>query len=207
MHTPLGNAAPQDDKNAQERRHLLTATTAMAGAGAIAAAIPFVGSFEPSERARALGGSVEVNVAEILPGNIKTVAWRGKPVWIMRRTQGMIDSLKNEVNGLVDPGSQMNQQPEYARNSLRSVKEDVLVVLGICTHLGCSPNLIAAGNDDPRVGKNWNGGFLCPCHGSTFDFAGRVFLNKHAPTNLEVPPHKYLNATRLLIGEDDLASS
>ncbi|MDO9278194.1 MAG: ubiquinol-cytochrome c reductase iron-sulfur subunit [Polaromonas sp.] len=180
---------------------LLTAATASAGLAV--AAVPFVSSFAPSARARASGASVEVDLSDIAPGSIKTVEWRGKPVWIMRRTPEMLALLPTLDARLADPASLRDQQPDYARNAQRSIRPDVFVGVGICTHLGCSPSQVTVGTSHPSVGEDWKGGFFCACHGSTFDLAGRVFLNKPAPTNLEVPPHKYLAGNVLLIGEDD----
>lgn len=188
-----------------ERRKLVLVTSAIAGVAAIATTVPFVASFAPSERARAMGASIDADIADIPPGGVKTVEWRGKPVWIMRRTPEMLAGLATLDEKLADPKSLRDQQPAYARNPHRSINEEYLVAVGICTHLGCSPNMVANGTANPSVGPDWNGGFFCPCHGSTFDLAGRVFKNKPAPTNLEVPPHKYLSASKLLIGEDDTA--
>ena len=185
-----------------ERRKMVLITAAAAGVAAVATAVPFVASFAPSERARAMGASVEADISDLLPGGIKTVEWRGKPVWIMRRTAEMLASLPTLDSELVDPDSKRDQQPEYARNAHRSIKSEILVTVGICTHLGCSPTAVPINSGNPSVGSDWKGGFFCPCHGSTFDLAGRVFKNKPAPINLEVPPHKYLSEGKLLIGED-----
>lgn len=190
-----------------ERRRIILLTTATASAGLAGVAVPFVSSFAPSERAKASGASVEVDISDLPVGGLKTVEWRGKPVWIMRRTPDMLALLPSLDDRLADPASKKNQQPDYARNAQRSIRPDVFVAVGICTHLGCSPNPVAAGSHNPSVGDEWKGGFFCPCHGSTFDLAGRVFLNKPAPTNLEVPPHKYLADSKLLIGEDDLGAA
>jgi ubiquinol-cytochrome c reductase iron-sulfur subunit len=194
----LTNNPVHDD----ERRNMVVITGAIAGLAAVATAVPFVSSFAPSERARAMGASVEADIGDLAPGAVKTVEWRGKPVWIMRRTPEMLAGLAALDDKLVDPHSLRDQQPEYARNPHRSIKEEILVTVGICTHLGCSPNVVPSGTINPSVGADWTGGFFCPCHGSTFDLAGRVFKNKPAPTNLEVPAHKYISASRLLIGED-----
>jgi ubiquinol-cytochrome c reductase iron-sulfur subunit len=188
-----------------ERRHMVLLTSAVASVAAVATAVPFVSSFAPSERARASGASVEADISDILPGGIKTVEWRGKPVWVVRRTPEMLATLPGLDKKLVDPTSQENQQPEYARNAHRAIKPEFLVTVGICTHLGCSPSSVPAGSNNPSVGDDWQGGFFCPCHGSFFDLAGRVYKNVPAPTNLEIPPHKYLSDGKLLIGEDDLA--
>lgn len=148
-----------------------------------------------------MGASVEVDISDIPPGGMKTVEWRGKPVWIMRRTPEMLAALAALDAGLADPDSAKDQQPDYARNPQRSIKPEVFVGVGICTHLGCSPSQVPAGTGNPSLGADWPGGFFCPCHGSTFDLAGRVFRNKPAPTNLEVPPHRYIAEGTLLIGE------
>ena len=182
------------------------AITCVAGAGAgIATAVPFVSTFAPSERAKAAGAAVEVDIADLKVGEKKTVEWRGQPVWIVKRSPEMVASLSKDTAELADPDSKRNPDeltPPYARNEHRSIKSDVLVVVGICTHLGCSPTDKFQAGPQPSLPDNWEGGFLCPCHGSTFDLAGRVFKNKPAPDNLPVPPHMYLSDTKLLIGED-----
>lgn len=189
------------------RRSLLIATAGAGGILAVATAVPFVGSLTPSERARAAGAPVEVDIDKLAPGTMMVVEWRGKPVWILRRTPEMLAALASAEPGLADPGSALDaQQPDYARNAHRSLRPEIFVAVGICTHLGCSPSS-AFEPGKPEMGADWPGGFLCPCHGSTFDLAGRVFKNKPAPSNLEVPPHKYLTATRLLIGADDTVST
>lgn len=189
------------------RRTWLMTTCAVGGAGAAAVAIPFVSSFEPSERAKAAGASVEVDISELAPGEKITLEWRGKPVWVLRRTQEMLASLATDEGDLADPESLRTAYPTpaYARNRHRSIKPEYLVVVGICSHLGCSPVDRLKAGPQPSLPDNWPGGFLCPCHGSTFDVAGRVFANKPAPDNLEVPPHMYLSDTVLLIGEDQQA--
>ena len=184
-----------------ERRRWLAATGAIGAVAAAATAVPFVSSFAPSERAKAAGASVEVDISNLAPGQLQVVEWRGKPVWVMRRTPEQLAGLER-IPGLADPASQRSDQPEYARNTHRSIKPEVLVAVGICTHLGCSPVNVAKGSANPSVPADWPGGFFCPCHGSTFDLAGRVFANKPAPTNLEIPPHFYLDDSKLLIGED-----
>lgn len=194
--------SPNAAEHNPERRQWLAITAGTACAGTLATAWPLVSSLAPSERAKAAGSSVEVSVDDIAAGDIKTVEWRGKPVWIMRRTPEMLAGLAALDTGLADPASERNQQPDYARNATRSVRPELLVVTAICTHLGCSPNKVDAGSNNPSVPSDWAGGFFCPCHGSTFDLAGRVFKNKPAPTNLEVPPHHYLSDSRVMIGED-----
>ena len=203
-HTLPLPAAPA--ANDAERRTWLIATTAAGGAAAVAPAVPFVASFAPSERARAMGAAVEVEIGDIPPGGMKTVEWRGKPVWVVRRSPEMLAALQTPSPDLADPNSGRDQQPTYARNATRSLQPEVFVAVGICTHLGCSPSAVPAGSNNPSVPTDWQGGYFCPCHGSTFDGAGRVFRNKPAPTNLEIPPHQYLSDSRLLIGEDARAA-
>ena len=184
------------------RRRLIVATAAVGGAGAVAALVPFVSSLLPSERAKAAGAPVEVDISKLEPGQMMTVEWRGKPVWIINRTKDMLESLTKLTEQVADPKSDNNQQPEYAKNGTRSIKPEIMVAVGICTHLGCSPSQKFKAGAEEGMAGDWLGGFLCPCHGSTFDFAGRVFKAKPAPTNLEVPPHVYLADTRIMIGED-----
>ncbi len=179
----------------KSRRTMLVATCAAGGAATAAAAWPFIASFEPSERAKAAGAPVEADISKIAPGQMQVVEWRGKPVWVLRRTPEMLASLKQVEGELLDPASEAPNQPEYATNETRSIKPEYLVVVGICTHLGCSPTKLPLGADGEA-------GFLCPCHGSKFDYAGRVFANMPAPDNLIVPPYQYLSDTRLLIGDD-----
>jgi len=176
--------------------------------GTVATAVPFVSSFSPSERAKAAGAPVEVDISAIRAGEMATVEWRGKPVWIMRRTPEQIASLKKTDALVADPDSKRKPDeltPEYARNEHRSRKPELLVAVGICTHLGCSPSAKLEAGPQPSLPDDWQGGFLCPCHGSLFDLAGRVYKNKPAPDNLEVPPYMYLSDGRLLIGEDKKA--
>lgn len=188
-----------------ERRTWLIAC---GGAGAVAAAataIPFVVSMAPSEKARSAGAPVEVDIADIPPGGMKTVEWRGKPVWIVRRTPQMLASLAKVEGELADPKSARTAYPvpDYAKNQHRSIKPEFLVTVGICTHLGCSPATKFEAGSQPGLPSDWPGGFFCPCHGSSFDLAGRVYANKPAPDNLEVPRHMYLSDTRLVIGKDE----
>jgi ubiquinol-cytochrome c reductase iron-sulfur subunit len=190
------------------KRTWLIASTCAGVVGGAAVAVPFVSSFQPSERAKAAGAAVEVDISELKPGEKVVVEWRGKPVWIIRRTPEQLASLAKLDGQLADPQSQRNPAeltPAYARNQHRSIKPEVLVAVGICSHLGCSPIDKFVAGPQPSLPDDWAGGFLCPCHGSTFDIAGRVFKNKPAPDNLEVPPHMYLSDTRLLIGEDKKA--
>jgi ubiquinol-cytochrome c reductase iron-sulfur subunit len=187
------------------KRTWLIASSCAGAVGAGFAAVPFVSSFQPSERAKAAGAPVEVDISALKPGEKVTVEWRGKPVWIVRRTPEQVALLPKLDPELADPLSKRKPDeltPPYARNEARSIKPEVLVVVGICTHLGCSPIDRFQAGPQPSLPENWQGGFLCPCHGSTFDMAGRVFKNKPAPDNLEVPPYMYLSDNRLLIGED-----
>jgi ubiquinol-cytochrome c reductase iron-sulfur subunit len=186
------------------RRRLLTIITSGLGAiGAAFAATPFVRSMLPSARAKAAGAPVEIDISRLEPGQLRTEEWRGKPVWILYRTPEMIDSLKHDQALLSDPESKVSsQQPEYAQNDTRSIKPEILVLVGICTHLGCSPDKRLAAGDESGLGDEWPGGFFCPCHGSKFDLAGRVFKNVPAPTNLVVPPHSFPARNRIVIGVD-----
>ncbi|MCW5605390.1 MAG: ubiquinol-cytochrome c reductase iron-sulfur subunit [Burkholderiales bacterium] len=185
------------------KRCLLIAATGAAGgvAAGVTGIYPFAASMLPSERAKAAGAPVEVDIGNLAPGELRTVEWRGKPVWIVKRTQEMLDTVKKNAGLVADPESKKPMQPPYAKNEFRSIKPDVLVVVGICTHLGCSPVDKFKAGAEP-FDANWQGGFYCPCHGSLFDLAGRVYKNRPAPDNLEVPPHTFLSDTRILIGED-----
>jgi ubiquinol-cytochrome c reductase iron-sulfur subunit len=186
------------------KRTWLIATSCAGAAGGIATVIPFVSTFEPSERAKAAGAAVEVDISQVKPGEKLTVEWRGKPVWIVRRTPEQVAALKKTDAQVADPKSERKAYPTpaYAQNETRSIKPEYFVAVGICSHLGCSPSDKFTPGAQPSLPDDWQGGFLCPCHGSTFDLAGRVFKNKPAPDNLEVPPHMYLSDTRLVIGED-----
>ena len=198
-----------DQQVDQGKRTWLIATGCAGAVGGVATAVPFVSTFAPSERAKAAGAPVEVDISGIKPGEKLTVEWRGKPVWIVRRTPEQLEALKKNDGQLADPNSDRKAFPipEYAKNENRSrpEKKEYLVVVGICSHLGCSPSDKFATGAQPSLPDDWTGGFLCPCHGSTFDMAGRVFKNKPAPDNLEVPPYMYLSDTRLVIGEDKKA--
>ncbi|MBL0730262.1 ubiquinol-cytochrome c reductase iron-sulfur subunit [Rhizobacter sp. J219] len=197
------------DQQVDQGRRTWVAIACGAGAvGGVATAVPFVSTFQPSERARAAGAAVEVDISSLKPGEKVTVEWRGKPVWIVRRTPEQLAALPKIDAQLADPKSVRKADeltPEYARNEHRSIKPEFLVAVGICSHLGCSPSDKFQAGPQPSLPDDWAGGFICPCHGSTFDMAGRVFKNKPAPDNLEVPPHMYLSETRLLIGEDKKA--
>ncbi|MCP5269324.1 MAG: ubiquinol-cytochrome c reductase iron-sulfur subunit [Zoogloeaceae bacterium] len=184
------------------RRRLVAATAAVGGVGALAALVPFVSSLLPSERAKAAGAPVEVDISKLESGQMMTVEWRGKPVWIINRTKDMLETLPKLDGEMADPKSEKKMQPDYAKNETRSIKPEIMVVVGICTHLGCSPSSKFKKGAEEGMAADWMGGFLCPCHGSTFDFAGRVYKSKPAPDNLEVPPHYYMAEGRILIGED-----
>ena len=188
------------------RRGLLVATCAAGGVVGLGATGALVSTFQPSERAKAAGAPVEVDISTLQPGEMRTVEWRGKPVWILKRTPDMVESLKKTDNAVADPKSERTPDmltPEYARNQYRSIKPEILVAVGICSHLGCSPSTKFQTGAQPSLPDDWAGGFLCPCHGSTFDMAGRVFKNKPAPDNLEVPRHMFLGDAKLVIGKDE----
>lgn len=189
----------QDGVNTGRRRFLTAATSVIGAAGVVAVAVPFVGSWNPSAKARAAGAPVKADIARLEPGEMVVVEWRGKPVYIVRRTPEALKAIEKLDSSVADPRSERSDQPDYAAGEFRSIKEEYLVILGLCTHLGCAPSY------RPEVGavdKDWLGGFFCPCHGSKFDLAGRVYKNVPAPTNLEVPPHRYETDTVLVIGED-----
>ncbi len=204
MSDTLAGTPPHDPS----KRTWIITSSCVGAAGALAAAVPFVSSFQPSERAKAAGAAVEVDISAVKPGEKLTVEWRGKPVWIVRRTPEQLAALETLDGALADPQSQRKPDeltPQYARNPARSIKPEFLVVVGICSHLGCSPSDKFQIGAQPSLPDDWKGGFLCPCHGSTFDMAGRVFKNKPAPDNLVVPPHMFLSDSKLLIGEDKQA--
>jgi ubiquinol-cytochrome c reductase iron-sulfur subunit len=183
------------------RRNLVVATSVVGGAASVGAVVPFVVSMWPSERAKAAGAPVQVDISKLAPGELGIFEWRGKPVWVIRRTEQMLASLKTVENQLSDPASKASEQPDYARNEHRAAKPDIMVMEGVCTHLGCSPQLKTA-EAKGEMGGDWAGGFYCPCHGSKFDYAGRVFRGAPAPTNLPVPPYTFVSDTTLIIGED-----
>jgi ubiquinol-cytochrome c reductase iron-sulfur subunit len=200
--------APHDQQIDSSKRTWIIASSCAGVVGVGATAVPFVASFQPSERARAAGAAVEADIGGLKPGEKMTVEWRGKPVWIVRRTEQQLAALPKVDKELADPESKRTNfaiTPEYARNDWRSIKKEYLVVVGICSHLGCSPTDKFVPGAQPSLPDDWAGGFLCPCHGSTFDMSGRVYKDKPAPDNLEVPPYMYLSDTRLLIGEDKKA--
>jgi len=190
-----------DGVNVERRRLLIGATAAVGAVGVAGAAVPFVKSWNPSAKAKAAGAPVTADISQLEIGQRAVFEWRGKPVWVVRRTPEMLAGLKQVEGDLRDPNSEEDQQPEYARNATRSIKPEFLVLTGICTHLGCSPLFrpeVAAAD----LGADWKGGFFCPCHGSRFDLAGRVFNGVPAPLNLVVPPHKYETDSVIVIGEE-----
>ncbi|MCK5001721.1 MAG: ubiquinol-cytochrome c reductase iron-sulfur subunit [Gammaproteobacteria bacterium] len=191
-----------DTVNKGKRRFLVTSTSVVGAIGAGFVAVPFVSSWMPSERAKNAGAPIEADISRLEEGRMMTVEWQSKPVWIVRRSEKTLSDLESNNATLQDPASEkLEQQPDYAKNQHRSIKEDVLVLVGICTHLGCSPTFrpdIAPAD----LGENWLGGFFCPCHSSRFDMAGRVFQGVPAPTNLVVPPHYYVSDNVILVGQD-----
>ncbi|MFK8080837.1 MAG: ubiquinol-cytochrome c reductase iron-sulfur subunit [Granulosicoccus sp.] len=202
------NAAPPGDSSVAEkiddpkrRRMLVLSAAGVGGLGTAALAAPMVFSMSPSARAKAAGAPVEADISKLTPGQLLTVEWRGKPVWLVRRTEEVLERLNADTGRLSDPDSSAEMQPEYAQNPSRSIKPEVLVVVGICTHLGCSPSYrpeIAPSD----LGDDWDGGFFCPCHGSKFDMAGRVYAGVPAPYNLEIPPYRYVDDSIIIVGED-----
>ena len=184
-----------------KRRLLVVATSAVGGIGMAGAAAPFVASMFPSERAKAAGAPVEADIGNLAPGALRIVEWRGKPVWILRRTEAMLADIRADDALVSDPRSEVPQQPDYARNEFRSIKPDIAVLVGVCTHLGCSPQFKSA-DDKAEMGQAWSGGFYCPCHGSKFDLAGRVLKGSPAPTNLVVPPYEFVGTDKIIIGAD-----
>ena len=194
-----------NERMSGRRKFLVAATSVAGGVAGAAIATPFLLSMMHSERAKAAGAPVEVDISKLEPGMLLMVEWRGKVVWVLNRTPEMLESLVKVESNLADPNSEKNQQPEYARNRTRSIKPEILVTEGVCTHLGCSP-VFRKDIAPADLGPDWQGGFFCPCHGSKFDLAGRVFKNVPAPTNMVVPPHAYLSDSRLLIGSESEGS-
>tara|TARA_B100000029_G_scaffold469676_1_gene507781 strand:- start:1545 stop:2141 length:597 start_codon:yes stop_codon:yes gene_type:complete len=192
----------EDSRNNRRRRFLAVVTSVfgLVGVGTLAAS--FVASMRPSARARAAGAPVEVDIGDLREGQMMVVEWRGKPVWIIRRSREMLSGLGTLRSKLADPDSQVEQQPVYAQNETRSIYPEILIVLGVCTHLGCAPTKNFERGISSGLSEEWLGGFFCPCHGSTFDLAGRVYKNVPAPTNLEVPPHTFLSENRIVVGVD-----
>ncbi|MBY0475838.1 MAG: ubiquinol-cytochrome c reductase iron-sulfur subunit [Nitrosomonas sp.] len=194
------------EKMSGRRKFLVAATSVAGGVAGAAIATPFLLSMMPSERAKAAGAPVEVDISKLEPGMLLMVEWRGRVVWILSRTPEMLETLGKLEDELADPNSDKNQQPEYAKNRTRSIKPEILVTEGICTHLGCSP-VFRKDIAPADLGPDWLGGFFCPCHGSKFDLAGRVYKHVPAPTNMVVPPHVYLSDSRLLIGSESEGSA
>ena len=188
--------------NQGRRRFLTVATSVVGAAGAVGVAVPFVGSWNPSAKAKAAGAPIKVNLAKIQPGQMITEEWRGKPVYIIRRTEEALSGLEKVVDYISDPQSDKSTQPEYAKNPDRSIKPEFMIMLGVCTHLGCAPQFRPEVGAKDLGGDSWQGGFFCPCHGSKFDLAGRVYKSVPAPLNLEVPPYSYESDTVVVIGVD-----
>ena len=198
-------SADSEHLDAGRRHFLLVATTVTGLAGAAMTAVPFLASWRPNARAQALGAPVEQDISKLQPGERISVEWRGQAIYIVYRTEPMLASLKTVTDRLRDPNSEDSEQPPYAKNEMRSLKPSYLVLIGVCTHLGCAP-LSRFEPGDPTLGADWQGGFYCPCHGSRFDLAGRVFKDVPAPLNLRVPPYRFINDTRILIGSDSGAT-
>ncbi len=194
-----------DGVDTSRRRFLTAAATVVGAVGTVAVLVPFVKSMQPSARAQAAGAPVEADISKLEPGQKINVEWRGKPVWVVRRTPEMLANLKTLDGQVADPASEAPQQPDYAKNEYRSIKPEILVLIGICTHLGCSPTYRPEVAPED-LGADWKGGFFCPCHGSKFDLAGRVYRSLPAPTNLIVPPHRYVGESVILIGDDQGAA-
>ncbi|MCH8078891.1 MAG: ubiquinol-cytochrome c reductase iron-sulfur subunit [Proteobacteria bacterium] len=196
----------QDGGIDKKRRHFLTAAaTVVGGAGVLATAIPFVSTLSPSAKTKAVGGPIEVDISGLKLGERMVEKWRGKPVWILRRSEESLADLSGMTDILRDPESEVEQQPEYAKNEYRSVNPEYLVVIGLCTHLGCSPNYLTR-NEANDFGADWKGGFFCPCHGSKFDLAGRVYKGVPAPANLVVPKYQFISKSKILIGDDSVGN-
>lgn len=191
-----------EDVDQERRRFLVTASSVVGGAGVVALGYPFIAAWKPSAQAQAAGAPVEVNISQMEPGQLIRVQWRGQPVWILKRSEDMLATLPKLEPRLADPNSAASIQPEYAHNEYRSIDPEIAVMIGLCTHLGCTPNYRPDVAPDD-LGPDWLGGFFCACHGSYFDYAGRVYRNNPAPTNLPVPPHMYLSDAVILIGEDE----
>jgi ubiquinol-cytochrome c reductase iron-sulfur subunit len=185
-----------------KRRFLTTAVTVVGAVGTGYLAVPFLSQMQPSTKAMAAGAPVKVDISKIEPGQLIRVAWRGKPVWILYRTPEVLDILQKETDKLADPRSEYSEQPAVSHNDLRSIKPEIFVAIGLCTHLGCSPTFRPE-TAPADLGDDWKGGFFCPCHGSSFDLAGRVFKAVPAPTNLTIPPYRYINDTLIMVGEDN----
>lgn len=198
---PGDSSVAEKVEDPKRRRMLVMGAAGVGGLGTVALALPMLGSMSPSARAKAAGAPVEADISKLTPGQLLTVEWRGKPVWFVKRTEEVLERLEANAGKLADPESQVEQQPEYAQNTARSIKPELLVVVGLCTHLGCSPTYrpeLAPAD----LGADWDGGFFCPCHGSKFDMAGRVYAGVPAPSNLEIPPYRYIDDNLVIVGED-----
>lgn len=191
-----------EETNSGRRRFLTAATTTIGAIGTGFLLVPFVSSMQPSAKARAAGAPVRADISKLEPGQMIRVKWRGQPVWVVKRTQENLDILDKRDDQLADPSSDVSDQPGYAKNALRSIKPEILVLTGICTHLGCSPTY-RPDVAPVDLGADWQGGFFCPCHGSKFDIAGRVFKGMPAPKNLPVPPYRFVSDVEIVIGEDE----
>jgi len=190
------------EKIDKTRRNLLVATSVAGGAATVGAAVPFVASMWPSERAKAAGAPVDVDISRLRPGELRTYAWRRQPVWVFRRTPDMLQDIKKDDGVVSDPTSEVLHQPAYAKNEYRSRTPELAVIIGVCTHLGCTP-IEKPASDKADMGAAWNGGFYCPCHGSMYDFAGRVYKGVPAPTNLWIPRYMHLSDNKIVIGKDE----
>jgi len=187
--------------NSNRRRFLTAAATVVGGAGVVATAVPFISTLTPSARARAIGAPVEIDLSDLAPGGLKIEQWQGKPIWILRRNDADLSGLEQLDDKLRDPDSEVEQQPDYASDKYRSIKPEYLIVVGLCTHLGCSPSYVPQ-EEDHSLGDDWPGGFFCPCHGSKFDLAGRVYRGVPAPSNLRVPPYRFVRDDVIIIGAE-----
>ena len=191
-----------DGVNTGRRRFLAAATTVVGAAGVVGVAVPFVGSWEPSAKAKAAGAPVKIDIGKVEPGQMIVGEWRGKPIYIVRRTPEALEAVKKMDGFVSDPNSEMPQQPPYAQNEYRSIKPEYLIAIGICTHLGCAPKYMPEVGSVPLEGGTWLGGFYCPCHGSKYDLAGRVMKAMPAPFNLQIPPYSYESASVIVVGVD-----
>jgi ubiquinol-cytochrome c reductase iron-sulfur subunit len=191
----------ESNKSLNRRNFLANLTKVMGGVGGIFAVIPFLSTMSPSEKAKSAGAPIEIDVSGLKPGAFKVVEWRGKPVWVVRRTAEMINNTQEDNDILTDPKSLEEHQPKYTQNKFRSLNPEYLVLLGVCTHLGCSP-LYKPNSKTAELGLDWKGGFFCPCHGSKFDLSGRVHRGMPAPYNLEVPPYYFVSESRIIVGKD-----
>ena len=196
--------ATEEDKQLSRRKFLIGATATVGAVGVVGAAVPFVRSWQPSARARALGGDVAVDISKLQEGDMEVHEWRGRPVFVIRRLESEAQAIESNLSRLADPDSERSKQPEGAKNAQRSLRKDITVLVGLCTHLGCSPKYVPD-TTPQEFDANWQGGFFCPCHGSKFDLIGRVYSAVPAPTNMDVPPHHFVDSTTLVIGSDGVS--